>query len=104
MKVWVPSLGKRCYVDFVHTHYDRPVPVGRYWAQGNTTCYFRDENSKVPLLMGTAFCSVNDQFNKARGRKFALDRALRTGDVVIPRAERSKIWESYHARGNSWNY
>lgn len=43
---------------------------------GATVCYVEDEDRNV-LSTGYSFCSVNDQFDKKRGRQIAMGRALR---------------------------
>ena len=42
---------------------------------------------------GEAHCNPSDQFNKAKGRKLALARAIES----LPRAERKQIWAAYFA-------
>ena len=67
-----------------------------------------------PLAAGKARCSSLDNFNKATGRKLALDRALKvlwpgvqdnpelTPETVhYNREQRAKVWTAYHAR---WVY
>ena len=48
---------------------DGPIVVGA------TRCYLEDENRKV-VAVGYAFCSWEDQFNKAKGRQISLSRAI----------------------------
>ena len=45
------------------------------------------------LVSSTAYCNPSDQFNKAKGRKLALARAIES----LPRAERKQIWAAYFA-------
>ena len=45
------------------------------------------------IAEGRAFCNPSDQFNKAKGRKLALARAIES----LPRAERGQIWAAYFA-------
>ena len=42
-------------------------------------------------LRGMAFLHPNDQYDKAKGRKIALKRAI----AILPRANRALIWEAY---------
>ena len=42
-------------------------------------------------LHGTAHCAPNDMFDKSRGRKIALGRAI----SQLPRGTRTEIWNSY---------
>lgn len=44
-------------------------------------------------LWGLAECHPSDNFNKARGRKLALKRAI----ASLPREERGQIWKAYFA-------
>ncbi len=59
------------------------------------------EYSKVPLrelyAKGRAKCHAGDQFNKATGRKVALEYAL--FDAKLGRADRKLFWTAYHNRG-----
>lgn len=43
---------------------------------------------------GLSFCSMDDQFNKQRGRKEALARAL----FRLDKATRRAVWDAYHAK------
>ena len=45
---------------------------------------------------GEAWCSVKDRFDKERGRKIALGRALKAGE--FGKEEREKFWEAYFER------
>lgn len=40
---------------------------------------------------GLAFCASSDQFNRAKGRKVALARAIRQ----FPKETRKRIWNGY---------
>lgn len=44
-------------------------------------------------------CSVDDRFEKAKGRKLALGRALI--ETTFPKEERAAIWKAYR-RGPTW--
>lgn len=46
------------------------------------------------VLFGTAFCSVKDVFNKEKGRKIALTKAL----SHLNRDFRREIWQAYFDR------
>lgn len=48
--------------------------------------------------LGTAYCSVLDQFNKAKGRKLAFTRALRV--APFDKVERAILWNDYFTRMN----
>lgn len=54
-----------------------------------TTCTLIDDAGI--LNTASAYCSENDQFNKATGRKVALKRAVQ----YLPKEERTKIWKEY---------
>ena len=43
--------------------------------EGVTVCFLEDEDRNI-VSTGYAFCSVNDQFNKERGRNVSLSRAI----------------------------
>lgn len=46
--------------------------------------------------VGYALCSPQDRFSKDRGRKISLARLLKS--MNLPKEERTKVWEQYHAR------
>ena len=49
--------------------------------------------------VGVAFCAWNDQFEKNKGRKISLQRALQ----AFKREERKIFWEAcYKMHGNRW--
>lgn len=52
------------------------------------------EENSIPVGIGVAYCSLNDQFNKNTGRKLALARAI----SPLPRLLRAVIWEAYDAQ------
>jgi len=61
--------------------------------KGKTTCYIDDELSGEALREGVAFCSINDRFDKARGRKLSLTRAIEGLDKDL----RKEFWTAYLA-------
>ena len=61
-----------------------------------TGCYTRagiSDSTGFIIREGRAFCNPSDQFNKAKGRKLSLARAIE----CLPRAERKQIWAAYFA-------
>jgi hypothetical protein len=52
------------------------------------------DNTKMLIVRGTAECSYKDQFNKNKGRKLSLSRALITErpTVEFPTKEHLQIW------------
>lgn len=46
------------------------------------------------LLEGKAFCSINDQFSKVKGRRVALTDAL-SQMFYLTKDERRGVWQSY---------
>ena len=49
---------------------------------------------EVSFGIGVAYCSEEDNFERAVGRKLALTRALRDSDFT--KEERAMIWETYN--------
>lgn len=58
-----------------------------------TTAFLRFPDDEV--WIGNAWCSLDDQFNKERGRKIALARALQHSP---DRSWRRQVWDAYFAR------
>jgi len=56
-----------------------------------TYCYLLD--GEYGVSVGYARCTVNDNFDKDKGRKISLARVLKKAE--IPKEERTKIWETY---------
>lgn len=55
-----------------------------------TTCYIKDDKL-TPIENNHAYCSVKDNFNKEKGRKISLARAMQYFDKPV----RKEIWEAY---------
>ena len=62
-------------------------------AKAVTTAWIRFDDGEV--WMGNAWCSLQDQFCKERGRKLALARALQNSP---DREWRKIVWEQYFLR------
>lgn len=81
--------------------------MGLPYAQliGLTDCFIEEVVEGRPLTrdadpLGTAVCSAHDTFDKARGRKISLARAL---VVLTPdRTIRKQFWDAYAREGNRW--
>lgn len=54
------------------------------------------DNGRGTTLVGRAMCSALDNFDKDKGRKIALAKALK--ESGLDHKERSIIWDRYHAR------
>jgi hypothetical protein len=65
------------------------IPVTPY--KGKTVCYVEDIINGELILDGEAYCSPNDIFDKARGRKVSLSRAIEG----LSKDERTEIWYVY---------
>jgi hypothetical protein len=59
--------------------------------KGKTACFVEEDKTDEQLLYGEAFCSVNDIFDKARGRKVSLARAIEGLD----KKKRTAFWKAY---------
>jgi len=68
---------------------DRPI-------KGFTRCTVKIGTKEDPQgeLIGESYCSTLDVFNKEKGRKIALSRAIE----ALPREKRRVIWEAYFGR------
>lgn len=58
---------------------------------GKTFCYIEEDGE--PVLIGEAYCSIVDRFDKVKGRKVSLTRAIEGLD----KETRTKFWEAYRA-------
>ena len=76
-------------VSFNHTHFDPNFDLFR----GYTHCFISKDDKAE--FMGVAWCSTQDQFNKATGRKVALTRALKPFD----KETRTRFWNAYWEAG-----
>jgi len=56
-------------------------------------CYISDTENRLPVAEGRSLCSPKDTFNKNKGRKIALGRALKMFGINV---EKRKIfWNKY---------
>jgi hypothetical protein len=88
-------------LNFQHRREVDTTPVN---APDTTYCDIIFHNPSVPdtkwiLGTGIAMCHPNDQFEKEKGRKIALTKALDA--AKFPRHLRTLAWEAYHARKRS---
>lgn len=64
-----------------------------------TKCFiYQVDNNRLGAVVGTgvAYCHYKDQFNKEKGRKLALRRAVQE---AFPRGpERVSVWDAYFNR------
>ena len=68
-----------------------------YPATGLTKCLIIDDIIENDIIAhGYSQCHPNDQFEKNKGRKYALRNALN----IIPRIHRKPFWEAYFKARN----
>ena len=60
----------------------------------------REGGEPILLAKGKADCSPLDNFNKSKGRKLALTRALKKL-TTLTKLERQAVWEAYLNRRNT---
>lgn len=82
------------YFSFRHEHWDEPRQVSaRDSAKAVTYCNMRMDNI---IHAEPAFCSVLDNFDKEKGRKVSLARAM--DYFNLSKATRRLVWEAYFDR------
>lgn len=83
-------------IAFTFTH--MTLDPERAHVQAATICTLKVNDKEYS---GTAACSVKDIFNKDKGRKIALARALKEAreSSEIPFKVRDAIWHRYFLRG-----
>lgn len=95
-------LGQPFALTFKHVQFEKPqtglLSSGRP-VRAHTSCaIYKTEEGKVnyqeKLSYGIAFCSSLDKFEKERGRRLALAKALSR----FPKAVRRDIFEQYEGR------
>ena len=76
------------------------MKVGKYriwWHYGdrddNTYCIIREEGSTHPDIIGIAFKNPKDAYDKEKGRKKSLLRAMKNHGFT--KLYRKEIWEAY---------
>lgn len=82
---------KSFYVDFKYD--DRPNQIGHTRL---TTCVVRSVTDNSVIAQGTAGCYHKDVFDKERGRKTAMRRALEAFNLT--KEEREQVWTAWHNR------
>lgn len=65
------------------------IPTTPY--RGKTVCFIENIPDGELILEGDAYCSENDIFDKAKGRKISLSRAIEG----LSKELRTKIWAGY---------
>lgn len=98
--------GRAWQIEWDHARFPpRPLmlPSGREtWVHGATTCMIVPADAVDPddILaagyLGVAWCSAEDAFVKATGRKIALTEALQSWGIT--REQRREVWDAYHGR------
>lgn len=84
-------------IAFTFAHYrDIECWVGDHLVTDVTHCSLLT-NGK--LIAGVGLCGEYDHFNKDKGRKLALVRALQ--NAKLDRKIRTEVWKRYHARRQS---
>ncbi len=63
---------------------------------GTTSCYVTDEDGHV-MGIGSAVCSLSDQYCRETGRKVSLTRAMDDHEL-FPFEMRKTIWAQYFKR------
>ena|SRR3990167_505123 len=85
---------RHVFIDFKHERYEPPIINGSCLISGITRAWvYTAKESPIPVGIGMAMCSVLDNFNRAKGRKFALANALK--QVNLSLEERKALWEQY---------
>ena len=97
--------GSKYEFSFEHLRFKSWVIDGTHAIKGKTVCtlfthYRQLGQDKILKVYGVSDCSVSDNFNKETGRKLALSRALKAGNV--PREARAAIWRAYFGRSTSY--
>ena len=91
---------KHVFLTFVHEQYDTILKDALTGIQlrGITIAkIYANHNDGYPVGTGVAWCSVHDNFNKAKGRKVALTNALKKTDLT--QWERKTLWTEYFTKG-----
>lgn len=100
--------GKEYLIDWMHAQYPRPESLllengKEMQVRGNTTCIIQPAEGMTPpevtpsaMVVGIAWCAAADVFEKEKGRKVSLARALE--ESGMPREDRTIIWREYHGR------
>ena len=85
--------GKEYTVHFTHLHYPKPMWIpgtNELMATDKTVCTM---HIITPVAIGTAFCSVKDNFDKTKGREEAFKEMLKEGG--FRRHERKEAWNQF---------
>ena len=80
---------------FVFQHENYPVVIDGLLFNGFTDClmFNKETGLEEPEIIGRAYCSELDTFNKSVGRKMSLTRAIQG----FTKDERTEIWGKYFA-------
>ena len=64
----------------------KKVAVPRY---GQTNCYLTDINNPNHVIIGEAYCTPNDNYNKCLGRYISFKRAV---EQISSKEKRQSLW------------
>lgn len=94
----VSSQSNNYVVKWHHNHVFLPAISPKF--KGSTVCIIVDLD-KQTTVVGEAFCSMDDNFDKNKGRKLSMHRALLSSSLTKP--TRGKFWKEYYKmRNESW--
>lgn len=78
---------------FQHKHYEPTQIRDKVWVDADTLCILEVDGT---THYEWAYCSVKDNFNKERGRKTSLAKALKISG--LDKDTKTAIWERYFYR------
>lgn len=84
----------------IKVHFAHRQVVGDKNVSHATFCFITYYGEKDPCMVGVAYCSRQDQFNKETGRKLALKRVLSRNFTQWDKIQRGIIWNAYFGRKN----
>lgn len=80
---------------FNHHIFDTPKEIKpKVWVKSQTLCSF--DNGYGTLIYDWAYCSVQDVFDKEKGRKVALAKVMEAAQLT--KDERTLVWSRYFNR------
>ena len=92
---------------FMHERFKEPMPyppgietVGaaiKMWSIGRTRASLVDKD-RLEVAAGESYCSWLDNFDKEKGRKYAIENMIQREAKKWPKMRRFELWRQYFTR------
>lgn len=86
------------YTSGFHHLGSREVTCNVYYIGPRQNYSWEGSRRNEPVVSTHSICSVKDRFERKKGRKLALARALTSERLALTKQERRELWQSYFSK------